>query len=590
MKPIGHPLRAPCPLFLLTAAAQYFFVTLFALAVLAGCAGSGTVPESGAPLIIVDETLPLPIEGERLNKRAIERVSRLAKSESLLVARHERNQLLLADIDASTLVAIDSQLAWFSGDVTLADQLLEKLARDNTAALDFVLSEQEKRSALAGDWLTAAKHLFHLSRRGSAGRRSETVSDQLFAYLLRLDSAMLQEQLTDTNDSDWRRWLEMQVAYRQGLEAFSAWQKQTNALPQSPAIPKHLTQWTKPPDLDRITLLLPLEGTLAAAGEAVLAGAMTQLYTLFPDPRSRPALSAIDSTRSDDVSTAYWQATEDGADLVIGPLTKTDVTALRQLAQRPVPVIALNQSDDLPDRPTRDWLSLSLAPEDEARQIADIAFGRACRNAIVIAADTHRGLRLFTAFERRWTDRGGKLRGRLLVDDPAETNAAMGTLLGSGSSDQRIRSIERAFDLPVDARGRGRTDFECIFMLAPDPATARTWRPLLVFHMTGDVPVYATSAINDGEEDTRNRDLNGVMFVETPAMLPPNTGSRLTRLRALGQDAITLALHWEQAAATDDWIIQGETGLLRRRQNGSVERALKLATFDGSKIRSGPLR
>ena len=305
MKPIGHPLRAPCPLFLLTAAARYFFVTLFALAVLAGCAGSGTVPESGAPLVIVDETLPLPIEGERLNKRAIERVSRLAKSESLLVARHERNQLLLADIDASTLVAIDSQLAWFSGDVTLADQLLEKLARDNTAALDFVLSEQEKRSALAGDWLTAAKHLFHLSRRGSAGRRGETVSDQLFAYLLRLDSAMLREQLAATNDPDWRRWLEMQVAYRQGLEAFSAWQKQTNALPQSPAIPKHLTQWTKPPDLDRITLLLPLEGTLAAAGEAVLAGAMTQLYTLFPDPRSRPALSAIDSTRSDDVRTAY---------------------------------------------------------------------------------------------------------------------------------------------------------------------------------------------------------------------------------------------------------------------------------------------
>lgn len=108
--------------------------------------------------------------------------------------------------------------------------------------------------------------------------------------------------------------------------------------------------------------------------------------------------------------------------------------------------------------------------------------------------------------------------------------------------------------------------------------------------MTGDVPVYATSAINDGDDDTRNRDLNGVMFVETPAMLPPNTGSRLTRLKALGQDAITLALHWEQAAATDYWIIQGETGVLRRKKNGSVERALELATFDGSQIRSRPLR
>ena len=171
MKPIGHPLRAPCPLFLRAAAVQHFFVTLAALAVLAGCAGSGTVSESSAPLVIADETLPLPIEGERLDMRAIKRVTLLAKSESLLVARHERNQLLLADIDASTLAAIDSQLAWFSGDVTLAEQLLEKLARDNTAALDFVLSEQEQRSALAGDWLAAAKHLFHLSRRGTAGRQ-----------------------------------------------------------------------------------------------------------------------------------------------------------------------------------------------------------------------------------------------------------------------------------------------------------------------------------------------------------------------------------------------------------------------------------
>ncbi|GIR90095.1 MAG: hypothetical protein CM15mP89_1000 [Gammaproteobacteria bacterium] len=43
--------------------------------------------------------------------------------------------------------------------------------------------------------------------------------------------------------------------------------------------------------------------------------------------------------------------------------------------------------------------------------------------------------------------------GQLLVDNPADTNTAMGKLLGSGSSDQRIRAVERAFDLPVDAGG-----------------------------------------------------------------------------------------------------------------------------------------
>ena len=108
--------------------------------------------------------------------------------------------------------------------------------------------------------------------------------------------------------------------------------------------------------------------------------------------------------------------------------------------------------------------------------------------------------------------------------------------------------------------------------------------------MTGDIPVYATSAINDGLVDTRNRDLNGVLFVETPAMLPPNTTDRLSRLRALGKDALTLAQHWSQASTTDSWIIRGETGLLRRKTNGSIERALNLATFDGPQVRREDLR
>ena len=135
------------------------------------------------------------------------------------------------------------------------------------------------------------------------------------------------------------------------------------------------------------------------------------------------------------------------------------------------------------------------------------------------------------------------------------------------SSDSRIQIVERAFDLPVDARGRG-DDFECIFMLA-QTVTARTWRPLLVFHMTGDIPVYATSAINDGLIDTRNCILTAFSLSRHLA-LPPNTTDRLSRLRALGKDALTLAQHWRQASTTDSWIIRGETGL-RRKTNGSIE-------------------
>ena len=546
-------------------------------------------PDREVPLLVVDEPLPLPVEGEQMDLKAIENVTHLARTDSLLAARYERNQLLLADLDASTILFIDSVLAWFAGDIAVADQLLADLARDNTAALDLVLEEQEARQALAGDWLAAAETLFQRTRARSGNRQDESVSERLFGYLLRLDTATLTEASRKARDPDWRQWLQMQLAYREGPDAVSAWMTRPNALPRHPVMPQHVRRWATAESVDHIALLLPLEGRLSGAGEAVLSGAIDQLYALFPDPSSRPTLTTLNSVQPQSVKDLYRQAVADGADLVIGPLIKEHVTSLGQLAQRRVPVIALNQTDSLTGSSNRNWTSLSLAPEDEARQVADIAYGQACRHAIVVGMKSDRGARLLSSFTDRWTQHGGRILGQLVVDNPADTNTEMGKLLGSGPSDQRIRAVERAFDLPVDSRGRGRSDFECIFMLAPDAATARTWRPLLVFHMAGDVPVYGTSAINDGVADTRNRDLNGVLFVETPAMLPPEMTDRLSRLRALGRDALTLAQHWQQTTETEQWVVRGQTGLLRRKQDGSVERALELATFDGARIRPAAL-
>ena len=92
-------------------------------------------PAREVPLLVVDEPLPLPVEGEQMDLKAIENVIRLARTDSLLAARYERNQLLLADLDASTILFIDSVLAWFAGDIAVADQLLADLARDNTCLL-----------------------------------------------------------------------------------------------------------------------------------------------------------------------------------------------------------------------------------------------------------------------------------------------------------------------------------------------------------------------------------------------------------------------------------------------------------------------
>ena len=101
---------------------------------------------------------------------------------------------------------------WFAGDIAVADQLLADLARENTAALDLVLEEQEARQALAGDWLAAAETLFQRTRARSGNRQDESVSERLFGYLLRLDTATLTEASRKARDPDWRQWLQMQLA------------------------------------------------------------------------------------------------------------------------------------------------------------------------------------------------------------------------------------------------------------------------------------------------------------------------------------------------------------------------------------------
>ena len=556
---------------------------------LAACTGSTT--EVTRPPIITGpgkESQPLPVEGELLDLEEIERMTEVAISDSLLLARHERERLISEQSGASTLVAIDSRLAWLAGDMETWASLLETLAKDNSEAVDFVLQERIKQAALAEEWIPAAQLLFEYISRKPRTRYRAALSDRLFAYLLRADQAALQTERARTSNAAWQQWLDMQIAYRQGSHDFAVWRDEGTLLPEQPIAPRHLAKVSGSPAIQSIALLLPLSSSLAGASEAVIGGAMSQLYRLFPDPNRRPAIVAIDSDQYDDAASAYQGAIDSGADMVIGPLTKTGVTSLSRLPNRAIPIIALNQIEDLSSHNPQQWLSFSLSPEDEARQIADIAFGQSCREAIAVGMDNPRGRRLFDAFKARWGEHGGRLQGALLVDDPADTNQAMGKLLGSGSSDNRIRAIESAFDLPIDARGRGRSDFGCIFMLAPDPDVARTWRPLLIFHMTGDIPVFATSAINDGLKDQRNRDLNGVLFLEAPAMLPPGNSDRLGRLRALGIDALTLAQHWEQIETTEQWVLRGETGFLRRRPDGSIERALELATFDGAEVQ--PLR
>lgn len=549
-----------------------------------GCSATSVrAPVPGTQSAAPVSAMPRPVEGEKIQLQIVDEITQIAIDTSFLDARYERNQRAAKGLDASTLMAVDSRLAWLSGDQTGAAQLLERLLTQNSRSRQFVLEEQETLAIRQGDWLGAAlaSHALLTDTTGSAALTA-TLHDRLFSHLLKVEETSLKRAINASSQPSWRFWLSMQLAYRQGMDTFESWLAEYQVTPPSNSLPKHLTAWYQAQPPRHIALLIPLSGNLQRASEAVLRGALEQLFQLYPDPSHRPQLSTLDSTRYVSATNAYEAAVGSGADMVIGPLTRDEVSDLYQQRRGTIPVVALNRPDNSrANRTASNWVALSLAPEDEAAQAADAAFGRGCRHAVVLGTSDDRGTRLLNSFETQWLALGGKVQGLALLDDETTANQIVGDLLGSGISDERIERVERAFDLPVDSRGRRRSDFECIAMLAPDPARARSWRPLLVFHLSGDLPVYATSAIYDGSLDTRNRDLNGVHFVEAPLMLNEHYRDRLTRFEALGRDAMLMTRHWQQAAETELPFVRGDSGILQRGPDGSVSRTLKLAIFDG---------
>src|SRR3546814_6794299 len=79
----------------------------------------------------------------------------------------------------------------------------------------------------------------------------------------------------------------------------------------------------------------------------------------------RPSVRVYDSLgTAEGAIKAYQQAVSDGAKLVIGPLTRAEVTAVFGQGTLPVPVLALNHPDGK-QLPIGDTSEFGLLPETE---------------------------------------------------------------------------------------------------------------------------------------------------------------------------------------------------------------------------------
>jgi outer membrane PBP1 activator LpoA protein len=426
----------------------------------------------------------------------------------------------------------------------------------------------------------------------------------IWETLNRLTDAELQQLRTAPPPdplSGWMELVELSRLYLQQPDALAEvtphWQQRYPDHPATPAfIPKLLESMSLAGQAPaHIALLLPLNGTLAEAAAAIRDGVLAAYYDT-PDTALQPRLQIIDSGDTADTAlAAYQQAVLDGAQFVIGPLRKEAVQALAMQPQLAVPVLSLNQIEE-PALSNPALYQFGLAPEDEAREVARLAWREGYTRSIALLPESEWGERVYTAFAEEWDTLGGEILDTRRYDNTkTDHGKIISDSLHLDSSKARHQQLTRQLGMTLEFEPRRREDVDFFFLIA-SPNQARLIRPQLSFYRATSLPVYATSRVYSGQPNAaQDADMNGIVFCDMPWTLDndsnwqhlqqtindswPAAANRYGRLFALGIDAYRLVPYLGHASAGMFGAYRGVTGNLTLNHQGMVSRTLRCAEF-----------
>lgn len=335
-----------------------------------------------------------------------------------------------------------------------------------------------------------------------------------------------------------------------------------------------------------IALLLPFEGNLAGAADALRDGFLAAQYSALSHGLEQPQVSMYDSGNYSDLRQFYQQALADGVQWVIGPLDRQQVARLAAWPELPLPTLALNYADTGSNTPPG-LFQFGLAPEDEARSAALRAWEDGYRQMAILASREDWGLRAARAFARQWEELGGSLVGHETIDQPAAIAGQIAGLLRVQDSERRNQRIQNVLGSSVTVQPTPRPELEALF-LAANPLQARQIKPTLAFQYAADLPVYATShAYRLSLHGEPNEDIDGLKIGEIPWLLHnsdplydtvvgswPAAAGPMGRLYAMGVDAQRIFNRLLQMQEHPETRIQGATGTLSLDRDGQVRRVL----------------
>ena len=424
-------------------------------------------------------------------------------------------------------------------------------------------------------------------------------NDGFWQLLMQLPSSELQLRAEQSRDAQMRGWYKLGLVGRdtQGdissqLAALSRWRQQwpghsaTTHPPQALQLLEHLASQRA----DRIALLLPLSGSLGSAGRAIRDGFMAAYYTSLQAGAPAPKVNVYDTGTEQPFEEIYQSAVNDGAQAIIGPLDKRKVANLLASEKLPVPTLALNYGDS--GRATGDLVQFGLAIEDEARQVAQHAYRQGHRQAMILASDASWGQRGADAFREEWQRLGGTVTVNRTFYGNSNFSKLVSDALLIPESKSRESALRRKLAAPLEFTPRRRNDVDMLFVLA-QPQQARQLNPMLTFFYAGDLPIYATSQVFDGNINrNRDRDMNGIRFTAMPWLFENDNVTKrniekqaspapaFARLYALGADAFRLYPRLPMLRQFPNQQVHGLTGALSLTADGRIVREEMWARID----------
>ena len=402
---------------------------------------------------------------------------------------------------------------------------------------------------------------------------------------------------------------------REARTLWQNWRASTPDHPASIAPPKPL-QFLAQYDAPSITVLLPLSGRLAGAGEAVRDGmvagyladyAASKSSTGPPEsPTAAAQVTFFDSNALDDAA-LMSQVNGSGGDVVVGPLLKE--RGQRLLAASPVPSLTVTQ-----ERPAPSWIVLNrmaegvqtqpppmsraiyqFAPaiEDEALTLAKHLRARGHDRLMVVANRESWAYRATKALKDRWA-------GEIVLADfdrPREITTTIGTAMGVAASQQRHNELQQLLSQKIEFLPRSREDLDAVVAFT-STLESKALVPALQFHFADKLPVFATT---QSARAKNLSDVAGFLVTELPLLADPDPVAAgmtaafnlheqpLVELFALGLDAYRLAtwVHWiqthkEQLDERFRLRLNMASGELALGREGVVERELTLAEVGSS--------